>query len=185
MITDLINDYFEFCEDIIKKSFICILEEKTNILAEKIYNEQINFNITNKNTIDMKSKSIIQEEIKPKIEKILKNKANVYYLKNAFKVFLQFLQRLIPFCFGTFYNKYLEKLEKEDKEIREMITQNIRVQFEELEEKIKKYNDEYKKKKKKEVEEKKKKEFEEKIKKMKAAYGMEINEEMLKFLEKI
>ena len=115
----------------------------------------------------------------------MKNKAHVYYLKNSFKVFLQFLQRLIPFCFGIFYNKYLEKLEKEDKEMREMITQNIRVQFEELEEKIKKYNDEDKKKKKKELEEKKKKEFEEKIKKMKVEYGMEINEEMLKFLEKI
>ena len=90
MITDLINDYFEFCEEIIKKSFICILEEKTNTLTEKIYNEQINFNITNKNTIDMKSKSIIQEEIKPKIEKILKNKAHIYYLKMLSTYFYNF-----------------------------------------------------------------------------------------------
>ena len=157
MITDLINDYFEFCEDIIKKSFICILEEKTNTLTEKIYNEQINFNIINKNTIDMKSKSIIQEEIKPKIEKILKNKAHVYYLKNSFKIFLQFLQRLIPFCFGIFYNKYLEKLEKEDKEMRKMITQNIRVQFEELEEKIKKKMMKTKKRKRKSLKKKKRK----------------------------
>ena len=37
----------------------------------------------------MKTENILQEEIKPKIEKILKNKADVYYLKNAFNVFLQ------------------------------------------------------------------------------------------------
>ncbi len=69
MITDLINDYFEFCQGLIKKSFIYVLEEKTNTLTEKMFNEQINFNITHKNTIEMKFKTIIQEEIKSKIEK--------------------------------------------------------------------------------------------------------------------
>ena len=59
-------------------------------MAKRIYNEQINFNIVNKNTIEMKTENILQEEIKPKIEMILKNKANVYYLKNAFNVFLLF-----------------------------------------------------------------------------------------------
>ena len=177
MITDLINDYFEFCEDHIKDSYISVLADKTDALVKRIYNEQINFNIVNKNTINMKTENILQEEIKPKIEMILKNKADVYYLKNAFKVFLQFLQKLIPFCFGVFYRSYLEKMEKENKEVKQMIIQNIRVQFEELEEKIKKYNDEIKEKKKKELEEKKKKLLE--IMKK----NEEINDEMLEFME--
>jgi hypothetical protein len=183
MITDLINDYFEFCEEHIKKSFISVLEEKTNTLAKIIYNEQINFNIINRNTIEMKTENIIQEEVKPKIEMILKNKADVYYLKNAFKVFLLFLQKLIPFCFRIFFTTYLEKLEKENKEIKEMIIKNIRVQFEELEEKIKKYNDEIKEKKKKEIEEMKKKLIELKKKMMEDELGMEINDEMLKYMD--
>ena len=183
MITDLINDYFEFCEEHIKKSFISVLEEKTNTLAKIIYNGQINFNIINRNTIEMKTENIIQEEVKPKIEMILKNKADVYYLKNAFKVFLLFLQKLIPFCFRIFFTTYLEKLEKENKEIKEMIIQNIRVQFEELEEKIKKYNDEIKEKKKKEIEEMKKKLIELKKKMMEDELGMEINDEMLKYMD--
>jgi hypothetical protein len=183
MITDLINDYFEFCEEHIKNCYNSVLADKTDTLAKRIYNEQINFNIVNKNTIEMKTENIIQEEIKPKIEMILKNKADAYYLKNAFKVFLLFLQKLIPFCFGIFYTTYLEKLEKENKEIKEMIIQNIRVQFEELEEKIKKYNDEIKEKKKKEIEEMKKKLIELKKKMMEDELGIEINDEMLKFMD--
>ena len=183
MITDLINDYFEFCEEHIKNCYNSVLADKTDTLAKRIYNEQINFNIVNKNTIEMKTENILQEEIKPKIEKILKNKADVYYLKNSFNVFLQFLQRLIPFCFGLFYTKYLEKLEKENQEVKQMIIQNIRVQFEELEEKIKKYNDEIKEKKKKEIEEMKKKLIELKKKMMEDELGMEINDEMLKYMD--
>ena len=167
MITDLINDYFKFCDDLMKKSYKSILEEKTKTITENILSEQINFNITNKNIIDMKSKDIIQLEMKPKIEKILKNKANVYYLENAFKEFLDILEKLIPFCFDIFYNYNLEVLEKEDIDVKEMITQNIRVQFEELEEKIKQYNDEVKEKKKKELEEQQQKEELEKEQKKK------------------
>ena len=129
----------------------------------------------------MKTENILQEEIKPKIEKILKNKADFYYLKNAFNVFLQFLQKLIPFCFGLFYKNYLEKLEKENQEVKQMIIQNIRVQFEELEEKIKKYNDKIKEKKKKENEERKKKLLEI----MKKNENEEINDEMLEFMENL
>ena len=175
MITDLINDYLKFCEDYINKSYISILEEKTKTLTDKILTEQINFNITNKNTIILKSRDIIQLGIKPKIDKILKNKANAYYLKNVFNVFLEILKRLIPFCFGIFLKKYLKKLEKEDKNMKEMISQNIRVQFEELEEKIKKYNDEIKEKKKKELATKKKmKEVEN---------GMEMSDAMKRYME--
>ena len=174
MITDLINDYFKFCNDISKKSYICILKEKVNTLVEKIYNEQISFNITNQNTIQMKTKDIIKQEIKTKIDNILKNKADVYYLKNAFNIFLMFLQKLIPFSFDHFYKTYLEKLEKDNKDMKEMITQKIRKQFEELEEKIKKYNDEIKEKKKKELKEKKIKEFEEMKKMIEDEYGMKI-----------
>ena len=122
MITDLINDYFKFCNDISKKSYICILKEKVNTLVEKIYNEQISFNITNQNTIQMKTKDIIKQEIKTKIDNILKNKADVYYLKNAFNIFLMFLQKLIPFSLDHFYKTYLEKLEKDNKDMKEMIT---------------------------------------------------------------
>ena len=174
MITDLINDYFKFCNDISKKSYICILKEKVNTLVEKIYNEQISFNITNQNTIQMKTKDIIKQEIKTKIDNILKNKADVYYLKNAFNIFLMFLQKLIPFSFDHFYKTYLEKLEKDNKDMKEMITQKIRKQFEELEEKIKKYNDEIKEKKKKELKEKKIKEFEEMKKMIEDEYGMKM-----------
>ena len=63
----------------------------------------------------MRFKSTIQEEIKPKIVNILKNKVDVYNLKNALKLFLLFLKILILFCFSTFNKKYLEKLEKEMK----------------------------------------------------------------------
>ena len=178
MITDLINDYFEFCEDHIKNSYISVLADKTDALVKRIYNEQINFNIVNKNTIDMKTENILQEEIKPKIEMILKNKSDVYYLKNAFNVFLEFFQKLIPFCFGVFYRRYLEIMEKENQEVKQMIIQNIRVQFEELEEKIKKYNDEIKEKKKKELEEKRKR-----ILEMMKNENEEINDEMLEFME--
>jgi hypothetical protein len=132
----------------------------------------------------MKTENILQEEIKPKIEKILKNKADVYYLKNAFNIFLQFLQKLIPFCFGLFYTKYLKKLEKENQEVKQMIIQNIRVQFEELEEKIKKYNVEIKEKKKKELEEKKKKVLDEQKKMLEKNYGIEMNEDLLEFMKK-
>ena len=178
MITDLINDYFEFCEDHIKNSYISVLADKTDALVKRIYNEQINFNIVNRNTIDMKTENILQEEIKPKIEMILKNKSDVYYLKNAFNVFLEFLQKLIPFCFSVFYRRYLEIMEKENQEVKQMIIQNIRVQFEELEEKIKKYNDEIKEKKKKELEEKRKR-----ILEIMKNENEEINDEMLEFME--
>ena len=176
MIIDLINDYFQFCENLIKKNYKLILEEKIKILTDKLHNEQTNFNIINKNTIEMKSKDVIQLEISPKIEEILKNKSNIYYLKNAFKVFLDILKRLIPFCFSIFYDNNITRLQTEDEEIKEMVIKNIRIQFEELEEKIKKYNEEIKEKRRKELEEKQKMKEDEN--------GMEMSDEMLEFLKK-
>ena len=184
MITDLINDYFKFCDDYSKKSYISILNDKINTLTEKIYNEQINFNIINENAVQPKTKNFIQDEIKPKIDNILKKKADVYYLKNAFKIFQLIFKTLIRFSFITFYNEYLEKLEKENEDIKEMITKNIRGQFEELEEKIKKYNVEIKEKKKKELEEKKKKVLDEQKKMLEKNYGIEMNEDLLEFMKK-
>ena len=68
MITDLINDYFKFCDDYSKKSYISILNDKINTLTEKIYNEQVNFNIINENAVQPKTKSIIQDEIKKTLD---------------------------------------------------------------------------------------------------------------------
>ena len=51
MITDLINDYLEFCDVHIKQSYISVLEDKINVLAKRIYNEQINFCKSNRNTL--------------------------------------------------------------------------------------------------------------------------------------
>lgn len=176
MITDLINDYFTFCEDLTKNYYKTILEEKIKILVDKIREEQSNFNIANKNTLEMKYRDIIQLEVAPKIDNILKNKANAYYLKNAFNIFLEFLNKYVPFCFfAIFYRNNLKKLEKEDKEMKEMIIKNIRIQFEELEEKIKQYNQKMVEKRKKEIEEKRKRKDQEN--------GMEMTEEMRKFLE--
>ena len=100
----------------------------------------------------MKTKDYIQLEVKPKIENILKIKSNIYYYKNVCIIFFEILKDLIPFSFDIFSNDYKEKLEKDDLEIKTMVSQNIRIQFEELEEKIKKYNDEIREKKKKEEE---------------------------------
>ena len=156
MITDLIDDYIEYCEENVKKCYSTIYLEKADTLAKRIFKEQVCFNMINRNTIEMKNEEIILEEVKPKIDQILKNRANFYYLKNTFDVFLLFLQQLINCGFDVFFGEYLEKMEKENAEMKEMIVRNIRGQFEELEEKIRRLNDEMKEKKKKEFEEKKK-----------------------------
>ena len=175
MITDLINDFFKYCEDLYKKSYNNILKEKMSIISEAIVNYQTNFNITNNNVVEMRTKDFICSEVKPKIEKILKNKADVYYLKNTLKIFLEIINIYIPFQFIGFYKKNLLKLEKEDKDVREMITQNIRLQFEELEEKIKKYNEK--------IIEKKLKKLEAKKNMKENGNGMELDDEMKQFLE--
>ena len=152
IIKDLINDYINYCNKLIEQSYETILKEKIKKLSEIIIGEQIQFNIKNKNTITMKTKDYIQLEVKPKIENILKIKSNIYYYKNVCIIFFEILKDLIPFSFDIFSNDYKEKLEKDDLEIKTMVSQNIRIQFEELEEKIKKYNDEIREKKKKEEE---------------------------------
>lgn len=172
----LINDYFTYCKELIDIQYKSIIEEKVEALAEKLFVEQTNFCSRNKINIEMKMKETIKSIIRPKIEQILKNKADIYYMTCLVMVFTYFMKPKIQSNYLTFYKNNLGKLEKEDKEMKEMIIQSIRGQFEKLEEKIKIYNEE--------INEKKKKDIEEKRKEKDKENGMEMDDEMRNMFEK-
>ena len=134
-IDELIKLFYDHCKNIYDQSYNKFFESKVIEFLSEMSERKEEFLESTKIHIETKTKGQMKRDIEKNIKDELKIKADIYYLHNVFKEFVNLLIKAFPSFFIRFYEKLIEKKEN-DKKIKELIISKIKVQFEDLKKEI-------------------------------------------------
>ena len=146
-IDSLIKNFYEYLKNLYDKSFKKFYESKVEEFLSEMSERKEEFLESTEIFIKTNSKDQMKKEIERNINKELKIKEDIYYLKNVFEEFLKLLTKIFPGCFITIYKRLINGKENEE-DTKNLIINKITTQFEELKKDIEEqYNKEKEKEK--------------------------------------
>lgn len=153
IVKDFVMDYFKECMNSLDDSIKKILKKESEKSSKEIYTFQLEYNLHHENLLDVKTTTEMEYIIKDQINSKLYKKAKLASIKNSFQYIVIPIIELLGLYFDELYKQCMLK-----KDFEENVNKIIKVPFDNIQKKIKDYEE----RKKKEDKEKKKKENEEK-----------------------